>query len=238
MWSDRRKQKEGVGGMATVTIKADLRAFARSMSEIERKEFRTITRNALLDTGFQTQRKLRTSTYSKSGFAERQRSFKNIVTSLGTGKPATPKNGSALKSSVERNLEIVIFDRMSKDYMQRHAVGGIKTPIDGTNLAIPGRDSIEPRRSTRGIRKSLRPSALLSGNKSFKTKVGGQEVIARRVGKARYPILVQHILEPSARIKKRFNFYEDSISNFTRRFPVNFRSNFNARMKRVLRTKY
>ena len=224
--------------MASVTIRADLTAFAKTMNQIERQEFRTITRNALLDTGFQTQKKLRTATYSKAGFAQRQKSFKNIVTSLGTGRPATPKNGATLKSSVERNLEIVIFDRESKDYMQRHAVGGIKMPINGSNLAIPGKDTIEPRRSTRGVRKSLRPAALLSGNKSFRTKVGGQEVIARRVGKDRYPIVVQHILEPSARIKKRFNFYEDSFLNFTRRFPVNFRSNFNQRMRRVLKTRY
>lgn len=224
--------------MASVSIKADLTAFARTMTRIERQEFRTITRNALLDTGFQTQKKLRTSTYGRAGFTQRQKSFKNIITSLGTGKPATPKSGGLLKSSVERDLEIVIFDRESKEYMQRHAVGGIKTPIDGRNLAIPGENSIEPRRSTRGIRKSLRPKALLSGNKSFRTKVNGQEVIARRVGRDRYPILIQHILEPSARIPKRFNFYEDSFSNFTRRFPVNFRLNFAQRMKRVLRTRY
>lgn len=222
--------------MASVTIRADLRAFARSMSEIERKEFRTITRNALLDTGFQTQRKLRGATYDKA-FTSRQRSFKNVITSLGTGRPATPKSGGLLKSAVERELEIVIFDRTSKEYMHRHAVGGTKRPTSGTNVAIPGTE-VEGKRTGRGIPKRLRPSALLSGNKSFKTKVGGQDVIARRVGKARYPILVQHILEPSARIKKRFNFYEDSALNFTRRFPINFRSNFNARMRYVLKTRY
>jgi hypothetical protein len=83
--------------MASVSIRADLTGFARAMTRIERQEFRTITRNALLDTGFQTQKKLRTATYSKAGFAQRQKSFKNIVTSLGTGRPATPKNGAPLK---------------------------------------------------------------------------------------------------------------------------------------------
>jgi hypothetical protein len=223
--------------MASVSIRANLTAFARTMTRIERQEFRTITRNALLDTGFQTQRKLRTSTYGRA-FNTRQKGFKNIITSLGTGRPATPKSGALLKSSVERDLEIVIFDRESKEYMQRHAIGGIKTPTSGSNLTIPGRDTVEPKRTGRGIPKRLRASALLSQNKTFRTKVGGQEVIARRVGKERYPIQVMHILEPTARIKKTFNFYEDSFSNFTRRFPVNFRSNFNQRMKRVLRTRY
>jgi len=223
--------------MATVTIKADLRAFARSMLEIERREFRTITRNALLDTGFQTQKKLRDSTYGQA-FNPRQKSFKNVITSLGTGTPATPKSGGLLKTAVERDLEIVIFDRTSKEYMQRHAVGGVKRPNSGTNIAIPGSDTVEPKRTGRGIPKRLRPSALLSTNKSFRTKVRGQDVIARRAGKDRYPILIQHILEPSARIKKTFNFYEDSMSNFTRRFPVNFRMNFQERMRRVLKTRY
>jgi hypothetical protein len=223
--------------MASVTIRADLTAFAKTMNQIERQEFRTITRNALLDTGFQTQKQLRTSTYGRA-FNTRQKSFKNVITSLGTGRPATPKSGALLKSSVERNLEIVIFDRESKPYMQRHAVGGIKTPTNGSNLTIPGRDTVEPKRTGRGIPKRLRATPLLSSDRTFRTKVGGQDVIARRVGKDRYPIQVMHILEPTARIKKRFNFYEDSFSNFTRRFPVNFRSNFNQRMRRVLRTRY
>lgn len=223
--------------MVAVTIKADLRALRRSLSNIEKKEFNTITRNALLDTGFQTQRKLRTSTYGKA-FQTRQKQFKNVITSLGTGTPARAQSGGLLKKSVERRLEIVIFDRTSKEYMERHARGGTKRPIGGTNLVIPGKDTVEPRRTGRGIPKRLRPSALLSTKNSFKTVVGGQEVIARRVGKDRYPIQVMHILEPTARIPKRFDFYEDSASNFTRRFPVNFRSNFNARMKRVLRTRY
>lgn len=223
--------------MASVTIKADLTAFARTMTRIERQEFRTVTRNALLDTGFQTQRKLRSSTYGKA-FKTRQKGFKNVITSLGTGRPATPKSGALLKNSVGRDLEIVIFDRQSKEYMQRHAIGGIKTPTNGSNVTIPGRDTVEPKRTGRGIPKRLRAGALLAQNKTFRTKVGGQDVIARRLGKNRYPIQVMHILEPSARIRKRFNFYEDSALNFTRRFPVNFRSNFAARMRRVLRSRY
>jgi hypothetical protein len=159
--------------MASVSIRADLTGFARAMTRIERQEFRTITRNALLDTGFQTQRKLRTSTYGKA-FNTRQRGFKNIITSLGTGRPATPKSGSLLKSSVERNLEIVIFDRESKPYMQRHAVGGIKTPTNGSNLTIPGRDTVEPKRTGRGIPKRLRATPLLSSNRTFRTKIGGK----------------------------------------------------------------
>lgn len=224
--------------MVAVTIKADLRGLRRSLSAIEKREFNTITRNALLDTGFQTQKKLRTTTYAKAGFQDRQKTFKRLVTSLGTGNPATPKSGLTLKKSVERRLEIVIFDRLSTDYMQRHATGGIKRPIGGTNVVIPGKDTVEPKRTGRGIPKRLRPRALLSTNKSFKTRVGGQDVIARRAGKDRYPLQIMHILEPNARIKKSFNFYEDSFANFTRRFPVNFRSNFNQRMKRVLRTRY
>jgi hypothetical protein len=223
--------------MASVTIRADLTAFAKTMNQIERQEFRTIIRNALLDTGFQTQKELRTSTYGRA-FNPRQKSFKNVITSLGTGRPATPKSGALLKSSVERSLEIVIFDRTSKEYMERHARGGIKTPTSGSNLTIPGRDSVEPKRTGRGIPKRLRASALLSTSRSFKTKINGQDVIARRVSKARYPIQVMHLLEPSAQIRKTFNFYEDSFSNFTSRFPVNFRSNFNQRMQRVLKTRY
>ena len=223
--------------MVAVSIKTDLRGLRKSLSSVEKKELPLITRNALLDTGFQTQKKLRASTYGRA-FNPRQKSFKNVVTSLGTGSPARPQSGANLKSAVMRKKEIAIFDRTSKEYMQRHATGGTKRPIGGTNLVIPGKDTVEPKRTGRGIPKRLRPSNLLSTNKAFKTKIDGQEVIARRLGKKRYPIQIMHILEPTARIRKTFDFYEDSFSNFTRRFPVNFRMNFNSRMKRVLRSKY
>jgi hypothetical protein len=223
--------------MVAVTVKADLKALRRSLLNVEKKELNTITRNTLLDTGFQTQRKLRTSTYGKA-FNPRQKQFKNVITSLGTGKPARPQSGTVLKKGVARRLEIVIFDRTGKAYMERHARGGTKRPTSGSNLSIPGRDTVEPKRRGRGIPKRLRASALLATEKSFKTVVVGQPVIARRIGKKRYPIQIMHILEPSAKIRKTFDFYEDSIRSFSRRFPVNFRSNFNRRMKRVLRSRY
>jgi len=220
-----------------VGIAADLRAFKRTMSEVEKKEFPLIVRNSLLDTGFKTQKKLRDQTYGKA-FNPRQRQFKNLTTALGTGQPVRFQSGVTLKKGVERRKEIVIFDRLGREYMQRHAKGGIKRPISGSNVVVPGKTTVEPKRTGRGIPKRLRPSTLLDKKNVFRTKVGGQEVIARRRGKARYPIEIMHLLEPNATIRKTYNFYEDSQRSFRTEFPLAFRRNFASRMKRVLRTRF
>lgn len=232
---DIRSKYKGVA--MRVSILADLRSFKRTMNKIEKEQFNVIVRNSLLDTGFKTQKILRTQTYQKV-FNPRQKQFPKLTTSLGTGQPVKFQSGVTLKKGVERRKEIVIFDRLGKEYMQRHAKGGIKRPISGSSVVVPGRDTVEPRRTSRGIPKRLRPSVLLDQKKVFRTKVGGQEVIARRRGKDRYPIEIMHILEPNARIPKRYNFYEDSANSFRREFPLAFRRNFASRMKRVLKTKY
>lgn len=220
-----------------VSILADMRAFKRTMSEVEKKEFPLIVRNSLLDTGFKTQKKVRES-YART-FVEREtRRFKKLTTSLGTGSPARPQIRGALKRGVARRKEIVIFDQLSREYMQKHARGGMKRPVSGSNIAIPGKNTVEPKRSGKGIPKRFRPSAVLDQKKAFRTRVGGQEVIARRRGKRRYPIEIMHLLEPQARIPKIYNFYEESQRSFRTEFPLAFRRNFAARMKRVLKTKF
>ena len=219
-----------------VSMKADLKRFKRTLTDIEKKELPLITRNSLLDTGFKTQKVLRERTYDKA-FQTRQKQFKKLTTSLGTGNPATFKSGASLKKSVGRRNEIVIFDRLNREYLQRHAKGGSKAPTSGSNIVIPGRNTVEPKRTGRGIPKRLRPSTLLDQPKVFRTMVGGQKVIARRPRKSRYPIEIMHILEPRVSIRKTYNFYEDSQRSFRSEFPVAFRKNFNARMKKVLNTR-
>lgn len=222
--------------MVQVSVRMNFGALARDVSNFADKEMNLIARNSLLDTGFITQKHLRTQTYGKA-FHPRQSAFKNVITSLGSGRPAVALSRGALKTAVGRNLEIVIFDKSNKEYMQRHATGGIKRP-EGNHLAIPGRTTVEPKRTGRGIPQRLRPSTLLDKPKAFIAIINGQTVIARRRRKTKYPIEVMHILEPTATIRKSFNFYEDSARLFRSIFPQKYSDNFNARMRRAFKTKY
>ena len=226
----------GGGRVVQVSVRMNFGALARDVSKFADKEMNLIARNSLLDTGFITQKHLRTQTYGKA-FHPRQSAFKNVITSLGSGRPAVALSRGALKTAVGRNLEIVIFDKSNKEYMQRHATGGIKRP-EGNHLAIPGRSTVEPKRTGRGIPKRLRPSTLLDKPKAFIAIINGQTVIARRRRKTKYPIEVMHILEPTATIRKSFNFYEDSARLFRSIFPQKYSDNFNARMRRAFKTKY
>jgi len=219
-----------------VSVKMDFGSYSRDLSTFADTQINLITRNTLLDVGFETQRHLRNQTYGRA-FNPRQKQFRKLVTSLGSGRPASAKNGVALKNAVARNLEIVIFDKTNSEYMQKHATGGIKRPT-GNHLAIPGRDTVEPKRSGRGIPKRLRPSRILDNPKAFITTINGQKVIAKRRRRTQYPIEVMHILEPTAKIPKSFNFYEDSSRMFKSLFSRRFGRNFNATMRRTFNTRY
>ena len=105
----------------------------------------------------------------------------------------------------KRKLEARVFDRLGKDFLAMQESGGTKRPR-GNNVAIP---TDEIRVTGRGVAKARRPRQILqSGKRAFKTRSKtGQEIIAQRRGKKRYPLKVLYILEPQAQIKPRFSFY-------------------------------
>ena len=120
----------------------------------------------------------------------------------------------------------------NKDYLQRLAVGGIKRP-NGNNIAIPANDM--PTRAKGGVTIGNRPRNILNKPKVFKNRLpNGQEFIARRRTKKRYPLQMLYLLEPDGQVKKQFPFYEEAEKVGQRAFAQNFRKRF-AQAKRTAR---
>lgn len=218
-----------------ISIKNAITQMRKDFTDIEKEHLNKIVRNALLDTGYQTQRSIR-ATYDQT-FTKRNKQFENVITRLGTGRPARKMHGSALKNAVGKELEIVIFDERRLQYMQTHTTGGIKTPYAGKNVAIPGRDPGRKLRYASGKpRNSI--TELRDKSRTFVTTIRGQTVLAERKGKKRLPINILYLLEPSAKIKRTFAYYDVAMTGFRSKFPINFSKEFNFTMNRVTKRKY
>ena len=218
-----------------ISIKNSIVAMRRDFQEIEKQHLNKIIRNALLDTGYQTQKSIRLE-YEQT-FAKRNKQFKNVITRLGTGRPPIKMSGTALKNAVGRDLEIVVFDERRLEYMETHTKGGIKTPYNGSNIAIPGRDPNQKLRYASGRpRKTI--TELRDSPRTFVTSIKGNKFVAQRRGKSRFPIDILYLLEPSAKIKQTFGYYDVAMTSFRSKFPVNFSKEFNFTMNRVTKSKY
>jgi hypothetical protein len=90
------------------------------------------------------------------------------------------------------------------DYLNLHVEGGTKTPR-GNHIAIP---TVHTKRGAKGVPPAKRPRQLMAKGKSYVTSVNGTKVIIEKTSKKK-PGKVKFILTPSAKIDKRFRFFED-----------------------------
>lgn len=125
----------------------------------------------------------------------------------------------------KRKLSAAVFDRLGRDYMAMQAEGGTKLPR-GRNIAIPGRAN--QRTATGKIPRARQPRQIINSGKAYKTTLrGGQQAIVQPQGRGKVKRLkVMYVLEQTARIPKRFDFYEDANSVGRRRFDKNFSKAF------------
>lgn len=135
-------------------------------------------------------------TYSKA-FTVRNKRFPGVVFKI--------------KFSSKNSLTAELYDKLGREYLERHATSGIKTASRGGRLAIPMNVTRAP---TGRIPKGRKPGAI---TKKKSTRVirgkGGKDLIIERFkGKT----IVRYVLAPSARIEKTFRFYEDAADTFER----------------------
>jgi hypothetical protein len=170
------------------------------LSKIE-KQIPYAQSKALNDTAFQIRQQIVQRTYPDS-FTVRNTRFINSVLRVETAK--------------KTNLNARVYDKLGRDYLERQAKGGVKTP-KGSNLAIPGVRNMA-RTAGGAIRKADRPRSLINRKDVFKTP---KAIMQRQKGQ---PLKVLYILEPSANIPKRFPFYEDASKVANTKFKVNYKS--------------
>lgn len=139
-------------------------------------------------------------------------------------KPSN-KFGIRMKSATKQNP--VASLRTDADWLEPHEDGGVKTPTQGKELAIPTENVRRNKRQM--IQKSQRPGAL-RGKRDFVLNTKKGRVLYQRRGKGkRSKIVALYNLEPRAIIRKHSTFFEP-IERIVER---NLQENFNDALERA-----
>lgn len=192
-----------------VNVTSNISAFTKAMDAFGKKQIPYATAKALTTTAFDVRKQIVEETYPKS-FTVRNRRFASAM--------------FRVEEANKRTLTARVFDQLGRDYMVNQAQGGIKRPR-GNSIAIPSRQI--KRTATGKVPKAKQPRNVLGG-KGYKTKLrSGQDVIAEHTGRgASRKQRVLYLLENTARIPKRFPFYEDASKTASRMFDRNFKKSF------------
>ena len=132
--------------------------------------------------------------------------------------------GDAVRWATKSNLRVSARDRFDRGNLQLHATGGTKRARSG-RMAIPSRYT-KATRGARGVRKALRPRAVVNTPKGFIDRDGPRDAIYQRYGRGGKQVRLLYVLYRSARIPKRFRFYEDAERITRAVSPKLFRRNF------------
>jgi len=180
--------------MIKVSVTSNYKALSKSLDRLGKKQLPFAFSQTLNGTMFRVRQETVTKTYPRSFSVRNARFFNSIM-----------RVGKATKT----NLEVSLFDKVGRDYLERHTSGGVKIPKTG-RLAIPSKDQLT-KRTARGFRNTQRPRTIIDKPKGFIGKLkSGQPAILERKTKKSYPLRVVYILEQSAFIKKTFPFYKDA----------------------------
>ena len=211
----------------SINLTSNLTTVQKAIDAFGRNQLPFATAMALNDTAFEVRKDTIERVWPKSVTVRKSNFMSAMLMPIRGDNRAT-------KRKLVATVQNYPTGKRKKDYLQRLAVGGTKTVIDGRNITIPAVNS-NLRNAQGAVPKSRRATALLNRKGVFRNKLpNGQEFIARRVGRDRYPLQMLYLLEPSGKIKKEFNFYEEANSTARKSMQRNFAKRF-AQAKRSAR---
>ena len=139
----------------------------------------------------------------------------------------------AVRWATKTKLRVSARDRFDRGNLQLHATGGTKRARSG-RIAIPSRYT-KATRGARGVRKVLRPRAVVNTPKGFIDQDGPRDAIYQRYGRGGKQVRLLYVLHRSAKIRKRFRFYEDAERISRQVSPKLFRKNFSQAIRTARR---
>lgn len=239
--------------MVAVNVFSGIKQMRRDFNKFETKTMNLIQRNAMLDAAFRTQRVLRLRSYPKAFPNAINKGHVKAVTAIGSPRGKKALRKSEIKTIIQgalsrrRKADIAIFDITShgrgSDYMNLHAFGGLKTPLEANSIAVPTK-WVRPQKNNYGrIPKHLKPSEVLrkktGGNakQGFITRINGHAMIARREGRSRLPITPLYSIVPNVSIRKTFKFYEDARI-YHKLYEAAFAREYRFQANKALKRKY
>ena len=202
---------------ATITVMTNLTPVTKAIDAFGKNQIPFAMANTLNDAAFQIRKNTIENVWTKDVKVKNTSFMKAVMMPIkGTNRATKRKLRAIVQNYPSGNRH--------KDFLQRLAVGGIKSPR-GRSIAIPAEDM--PLRAKGGVTARNRPRPLLDRPKVFRQRVRGQDMILQRTTKKPYPLKRLYILEQgSVKIDNQFSFYEDADKLSQRVMRENFRKNF------------
>jgi hypothetical protein len=208
--------------MLAVNVSRNYKKLSRSLDQVGRKQLPFAFAKTLNETMKAVEKYTVARTYPRA-FDVRNRAFFRAAMFMGT----------AAKRATKTKLPVSARDRFDCSNLQLHGAGGTKRARSG-RIAIPSRFT-KVTRGARGVRKALRPRAVVDSPKGFIDRDGPRDAIHQRYGRGGSKVRLLYVLQPSARIRKRFRFYEDTERITRALSPELFRKNFSHAIKTARR---
>ena len=183
--------------MLAVNVSSNYKQLSRSLDQLGRKQLPFAFAKTLNQTMKAVGKYTVARTYPQA-FDVRNKSFFK----------AAMFTGDAVRWATKTKLRASARDRFDRGNLQLHATGGTKRARSG-RMAIPSRYT-KARRGPKGVRKNLRPRAVVDTPKGYIDRDGPRDAIFQRYGRGGKQVRLLYVLQPSAKITKRFRFYEDA----------------------------
>ena len=199
--------------MVQMRVTSNYKKLARSLDDLGKKQLPFAFSKTLNQTMKAVEKYTVARTYPRAFDVRNKGFFKASVFS-----------GKAVRWATKTRLEVSVRDQYGRGNLQLHATGGTKRARSG-RMAIPSRYT-KATRGPKGVRKTLRPRAVVDTPKGFIDRDGPRDAIYQRYGRGGSKVRLLYVLQPRARIRKRFRFYEDTERITRSVSPKLFRKNF------------
>lgn len=210
-------QAQSIAGSMSVNLSSNLTTVQKALDAFGRNQLPFATAMALNDAAFEVRKDTIERVWPKSVKVRNPAFMKAVMMPI---RGENRANKRKLTATVQNHPT----GTRHRDYLQRLAVGGVKTP-NGRSIAIPAQDM--RLRARGGVTAGNRPRPALDKPRTFRQTVDGQEMILRRRTKQRYPLQRLYILEQSpVQIDDQFNFYGEGMRTARRSMQNNFSKRF------------
>jgi hypothetical protein len=199
--------------MLTVNVSSNYKKLSPSLDQVGRKQLPFAFAKTLNQTMKAVAKYTVARTYPRA-FDVRNRAFFE----------ASMFTGTAVKRATKTKLRVSARDLFDRGNLQLHAPGGTKRARSG-RIAIPSRFTKATRRP-RGVRKNLRPRAVVDTPKGYIGQDGPRDAIFQRYGRGGKQVRLLCVLHRNVKIPKRFRFYEDAQRITRSVSPKLFSKNF------------
>lgn len=204
--------------MLSVNVTSNYKKLSRSLDQLGKKQLPFAFAKTLNQTMKAVGKYTVARTYPRA-FDVRNKKFFNASMFQNSRK-----HGNSIKWATKTKLRVSARDRFERGNLQLHTTGGTKRARSG-RMAIPSRYT-KARRGPKGVGKTLRPRAVVNTLKGFIDRDGPRDAIYQRYGRGGSKVRLLYVLHRSAKIRKRFRFYEDAQRVTRQVSPKLFAKNF------------